>query len=1026
MFIESIKFPVSEVNEASAREKMGGGRPDYWEIVFWWTRKPLASARAIIAGCLLSENVNREQFLKALKFDQKLPHRFNPILPDEWIEQFKGKKLLDQFAGFGSIPLEGLRLGLNVTAVEFLPTAYIFLKAVLEYPSKYGKLKVKVTKDEAERLGLRNLIWSNDQAVMPKLVYDVAKWGNWVTEKLKEDPSIKELYEEDVAVYIGSWEIKCPHCDKWTLLVGNWWLARTSKDVNEEKIYQRLAWMKPKLESEKIAVEVVDLNNEVKESEFPIGTIVNTRDGYVKLPNGRKYEVPKSNINAKKETATCLHCGSSIRYVDPKTGSHYSDKSKAPKNIKERLEWYVKYALKLYHQGSGIKEALARQALLVKVKVKDGNFTYQPCDSEDQKILLANQEIEKFVKENNPDLPIELVAPWGSRGMGGDIKTIIWGLNTWDKHFNLRQLYVLIKLVNLIREASKMIHREALNQNWSSKEAFKYAEAITVYLAVALCKNADFNSIVNRWNPVWLKPEETLSVRGIAMMWNWVDTCPFAEITGSWIRSLNNSIEGIDYIISAIYGHSMLDNTSMITFKDTNILLDDATRLNKLNPEEKFDLIVTDPPYYDDVPYTELSDFYYVWLKRALSDIEDGRLVPKFLPEAFFKKVRDRWIEVEIQWKEYARKEVSKNPGRFEGEKDKNNLAIEHFQRLLNSSFMVMRDKLKDDGILAIYYAHTDPDAWIALLKAGWASAGFRIINAFPVATESAQRVTARGKLALDTSIVVVWRKGSQGEVDVGKIYGTMIQAVKSRAFELIDGGFTGRDLFIGALSAALSTITTYSKVYRMGELSVESLVRDYVYPCTIRGLILALAGKADVKGEVKSPESMFYVASKALFGGRAETKKLDRSDVSLLAIGTKIDAKSLEDPLKLVTRVKTKAEEGRGESAFKLLEPTSKERSSLEEFLTSKGLSIGEPNIRSSVDMLHMLEYLSIALPSEFFNKKLEALKSKYPDKVDEALIIAQLLSRVLPSDDIERELCVSLVEKVKPRKTLETFFGG
>ncbi|MCS7098680.1 MAG: DUF1156 domain-containing protein, partial [Candidatus Methanomethyliaceae archaeon] len=156
------------ISEASAIEK-GPGRPPHWEMVFWWTRKPLISARAIIAGCLLPENTNVNEFLynigirrKGKRADGRIifdgtPHRVKPNY------RFKGIKLLDPFAGFGSIPLEGLRLGLDVTAVELLPAAYVFLKAVLEYPAKYGE----------------------------RLIRDVEKWGNWITERLREDQLIR-------------------------------------------------------------------------------------------------------------------------------------------------------------------------------------------------------------------------------------------------------------------------------------------------------------------------------------------------------------------------------------------------------------------------------------------------------------------------------------------------------------------------------------------------------------------------------------------------------------------------------------------------------------------------------------------------------------------------------------------------------------------------------------------------------------------------------------------------------------------
>ena len=154
-FIETPEFPIREVNEASAREKQGGARPPHWEMVFWWTRKPLASARAVIAGSLLPAGTSPWEFKRYLRLDEKVPHRKNPNIPPSWRERFERAKLLDPFAGFGSIPLEGARLGLGeVVAVELLPTAYVFLKAVLEYPK-----------------------WAVENRVAKQLVRDVERWG---------------------------------------------------------------------------------------------------------------------------------------------------------------------------------------------------------------------------------------------------------------------------------------------------------------------------------------------------------------------------------------------------------------------------------------------------------------------------------------------------------------------------------------------------------------------------------------------------------------------------------------------------------------------------------------------------------------------------------------------------------------------------------------------------------------------------------------------------------------------------------
>jgi putative DNA methylase len=122
-FIESDEFPVEEISKASSREKEGPGGPLIWRMIFWWTRKPLISARSIIAGSLLPAGINIKQFGEMVKLEKTTPHKFNPSIPKEWQQYFANKKILDPFAGFGSIPLESLRLGLDTTCIDLLPPA---------------------------------------------------------------------------------------------------------------------------------------------------------------------------------------------------------------------------------------------------------------------------------------------------------------------------------------------------------------------------------------------------------------------------------------------------------------------------------------------------------------------------------------------------------------------------------------------------------------------------------------------------------------------------------------------------------------------------------------------------------------------------------------------------------------------------------------------------------------------------------------------------------------------------------------
>jgi len=618
---------VEVVNKKALSEKQGGGRPPFWEMVFWWTRKPLVGARAAIMASVLPDTVDQREFLRMIggKLNSRgeiegTPHRFPPKIPEKYESYFEGRKLLDPFAGFGSIPLEAMRLGMDVTAVELLPTAYVFLKAVLEYPEKYGE----------------------------RLVEDVRRWGEWVTERLKEDKDIQELYDDDVAVYIGSWEVKCPHCGRWTPVVGNWWLARVKKRVRGREFYTRLAFFRPVKEREDIKVEVVDLNEihgDVSKAD------VDTRRGVVEV-SGLRYEVPKANIYARGSKAWCLHCGMEIRFVDEE-GNHYAEREGRD------VEWYIKWALKKYNEGD---ERFARQRLLVRVKVVDGDLVFEPADEIDnEKLERAKERVRELIERGDPDIPYEKLQPYGGATLGDIYKIFI----EWRRIFNPRQLLTLVKLVKLIRKVGKKVESEKIAEGWSDEEALNYAEAVVTYLATALVRYVDYNTLCTMWNFGGQLPAQvahTIQMRGIAMMWNWGDVSPYAGLsgTGSWNMNINKLIRVLKY----------LSTLNKPPEKRINCLLDDATTLTSLN-EKKFDLVVTDPPYAYDVPYTELSDFYYVWLKRALSDSDGRKLIPRFHRRAFFRKVGAKYREIEVQWQEFAKKEISTFPARFTSHKNK-------------------------------------------------------------------------------------------------------------------------------------------------------------------------------------------------------------------------------------------------------------------------------------------------------------------------------------------------------------------
>jgi putative DNA methylase len=759
-------IPIDAVNEYSAVEK-GPGRPPHWEAVFWWTRKPLAGARAVVAASLLPAEAYQtpEQFLNDLfpcRHSRKTVHACNPA--PRLVEKMRGKRVLDPFAGFGSIPLEAARLGAEAVAVELLPAAYVFLKAVLEFPRR----------------------------VKPQ---DVEKWGRWVVEKLREE--VAELYDADI--YIGTWEIKCPVCGRHTPLVGNWWLAR----MKGKEGYERLAWM----EWRDGRIEIRDLNEECRKegsgSCDELKAEVSTRgeEGGSVEWRGRRYAVPLKNVDARRETAQCLHCRAEI--------NHRVVNGKLVKGKKSEGDWYVKWALRQWNANyerylkgeitlEELKNSPARPTLLAKVRIENGDLKFQPATPQDiEKMWRAAEELKKMW--GDPDIPTEQIPPYGN--IGGGLRFPVYAVDKWYQFFNPRQLLTLVKLVKLIREAGHLAEEEKLREGPSQEEAKKYAEAVTTYLAIALAKYVGYSSLGNWWNQSLIMAP-ALGVRGIAMMWNWYEQRPDINWTGAYLKNILGVAEAVEYLSQ--------------TPSTVRVVLDDAAELSRLEGE-RFDVVVTDPPYADDVAYAELSDFYYVWLKRALSGVEGGELRPRFLPEAFFDEFG---IEIPTQWQRFAPREVSENEGRWEHFGMKVT-----FADLLSRAFSNVVRFLKEDGHLVVYYVAKKPESWEALIDALWRRGGMTLAAAYPVETEAEESVVARGKASVLGGYVSAWRRRAGErplELDAAweAAVGEVARRVEGR-MKMV-GRKNGATAWVYYYMAALEYLTAHFPV-RMGGVELDS-----------------------------------------------------------------------------------------------------------------------------------------------------------------------------------------------------------
>lgn len=292
-FIE-VSFPVKEVSEISAKEKnIRHGHISTLHI--WWARRPLASSRATNYAALIPALEDAEEWDKTRQFIIELSKWENSLnrgiiekARRDILEASGGKvpRILDPFAGGGSIPLEALRLGCETHAVEYNPVAVLILKCTLEYPQKYGR-KGKNTWGDLK---------SGD---LNPLLEDVKKWGEWVLEEAKKE--IERFYPKDddgsIPVgYIWARTIPCqnPACMAEIPLMRQFWLAK--KNNKKVALY-------PYVDGKEVKFKIVG-------------------DGYEKMPEG--FDPSKGTVS--RAIATCPVCGYT---VDDKTTRKLFQEGKA-------------------------------------------------------------------------------------------------------------------------------------------------------------------------------------------------------------------------------------------------------------------------------------------------------------------------------------------------------------------------------------------------------------------------------------------------------------------------------------------------------------------------------------------------------------------------------------------------------------------------------------------------------------------------------------------------------------------------
>ncbi|MYK19444.1 DUF1156 domain-containing protein [Candidatus Poribacteria bacterium] len=395
--------------------------------------------------------------------------------------------------------------------------------------------------------------------------------------------------------------------------------------------------------------------------------------------------------------------------------------------------------------------------------------------------LSPSEKHEKIAESANPNWAPEIE-------MNRDTSTLVsgrgYGFYTWADLFTQRQLTALTTFSDLISEAREKIKMDANNADCEKTE--DYADAVVTYLAFALDKGADYWSNLCRWVSRGGYMGHTLDRQAIAMVWDYAECNPFSQSTGNWLAC----VEWGARFINKNFGNIRVRNGHVTQ-------LDAAAALLEVDAP----LISTDPPYYDNIDYAELSNFFYIWLRRSLRQIYPDLFRLMLVPTV---------------------EELVAARHRFGGDRRR---AEEHFLTGLSKAFQFMKDRAHPDYPVTVYYAfkqsETDSNngsvastGWETMLE-GLLKAGFQITGTLPMRTEMKSRQIAMGTNALASSIVLVCRPRSD-EASMTTRRGfiaALRRDLPDALHHLQQGNIAPVDLAQAAIGPGMAVFSNYSSV---------------------------------------------------------------------------------------------------------------------------------------------------------------------------------------------------------------------
>jgi len=868
-----VAFPLKETSIDSVHEK--NVRHGHISTLHLWpARRPLAASRAALIATLLpdpGEKEARESMLtrlggtlsKTLK-NKKMPSgRVEEIEAQEttggvlaWgretsagIDWFRdairsayggrAPRVLDPFAGGGAIPLEAMRLGCDVTAVDINPVAWFTLKCTLEYPQKLAGAKHRLpafaladgefmsaflkaqgkTPAQVKRL-VRQLLNQN-KSTPPATALESVDRGESLS--LVPPPELESAdYQADLAWHIRAW--------------GRWVLAEAKRDLS--RFYPTFAEFCALKPYRRVALDtndplkLVPLDHEGVPQTGLLNAGFDT--AYLDNPANPRWIAKPAVAYLWARTVRCKACRAEIPLLKTRWLAK-TEKKRVVLTIRSRADKSgVEFGIEqnVMTQGGNAAQRREHDKRIGAGTMSRAGATCPSCGTvmtsadtrlegqmgrlgrvmtavvvespESKEYRLPTQLELKAAEQTETELaelwahvpfglPTEPIPTGASRqGGGSPFTTPLYGIDQWHKLFLPRQLYGLGRILLCTRKAAA-----------EAKATYpsEWPEAIAAYLACALSRLLDFSNMGTQWKLDAMTINHSFVRFALPMTWDCAEAQLLSDSAGGYLICCDRIATALDTVATwapHLDGIPKAVNASAISGRGAS-----------------FDVVVTDPPYYDAIPYSDLMDFFYVWLRRTLHGLGAD------YDHTFSQALAPKWSH------ESNDGELIDDASRFNGDRG---ASKRNYEEGMARAFKACHAELVPDGRLVIVFAHKQPDAWETLVTA-IIRAGFVVDGSWPIQTEQASRMRAIDSAALSSSVWLVCKKRDP-LIRAGwdtNVLKEMEASITNKLRDFWDAGIRGPDFIWAATGPALESYSRYPAVKKASEPGALMSVTDFL-----------------------------------------------------------------------------------------------------------------------------------------------------------------------------------------------------